>query len=921
MKTTDQQQTETAAAAASKTTRDETNATGWSSEEGSDEEKYYQPPPPPQASSSMQHPSPEKHAPPQTAAAHSSPRNKRKPSSTSSPSSTTFTKVSPVAHLTGREPFPVNRALPQPHIPSLIPPNHEEEDDEEEEDEVEHGHHHDDHHEEVHHNPIRHQTTTTATSNQRQMSPTSTGKPPLNNNNTTNHATTTNTGNSSHAHHSPTHPTLYASSFMSVEDLEICQRLDLEYERALEEREIAYNARFHSVRQSAVGSIFFMLFFLCLATFFYRHQTHWTTSECLLFSVYTITTVGYGSLSIPKTAPFQLYTICFIFIGIATLTIMVAQIYQCIALEASRAQHSRDQSEMARRGLDILTNSNIQQRQQRQLHDPEHHGASQAVPTSEQQHNDNAVVDEMMEISSTAWDRWNQYYSRSKVFFQTSELGRGISVIFPFAGLIFMGAIVVGPIEGWTPLEALYFAVVSLTTVGFGDSVPTKGASIWFCIFWLPFSVGFMSLFLGNIANFYLRLSDQNIQRIERQLRRRLRNAKERAEQERIQALRRAHRGQDGGGGGGGGGVAGGAVERMHMAAAEDDDEQNERAVVVAAVARRNRVAPEGFDVLPMQDGEDELTESEQAARHQAALFGSPNSDSGGGLRRRERILYSSIYAPISPSKQQQVDHQHRDDQNGNGDTARPRGQTMATMRDVLRRVRINLARTDGTSSSPPSASGTAVVTDPESEFMSRRSTTPMTTASFSATTAVASLTQPHGNYSLKPSFALRVLVQERMAEIIAIDIAGFQSSIEIKDNTLSVSIETLKLTADKWLIPRRARKAFRAVAFEALYFVGEHGLITRGADALYDLTPFEFHGLFNPLLAAMGDAEMMEAWLASTEVLAEVDLKRDLSSSSISSSRYSITAPTSRVRTRLESMMQGRNQRDTEASQLPEVS
>uniref|UniRef100_A0A7S1Y4M2 Uncharacterized protein n=2 Tax=Grammatophora oceanica TaxID=210454 RepID=A0A7S1Y4M2_9STRA len=127
-----------------------------------------------------------------------------------------------------------------------------------------------------------------------------------------------------------------------------------------------------------------------------------------------------------------------------------------------------------------------------------------------------------------------------------------------------------------------------------------------------------------------------------------------------------------------------------------------------------------------------------------------------------------------------------------------------------------------------------------------------------------------------KPSFALRVLVQERFAEIISTDIAGFQSHIEIKENTLSVTIETLKQTADKWLVPRRARKAFRAVAFEALYFVGEHGLITRGADALYDLSPFEFHGLFSPLLAAMADAGTMESWLTSTDVLADVDLRRD---------------------------------------------
>jgi hypothetical protein len=125
-----------------------------------------------------------------------------------------------------------------------------------------------------------------------------------------------------------------------------------------------------------------------------------------------------------------------------------------------------------------------------------------------------------------------------------------------------------------------------------------------------------------------------------------------------------------------------------------------------------------------------------------------------------------------------------------------------------------------------------------------------------------------------KPSFALRAILLERFAEIIAVDIAGYQSSIEIKEYTLSVTIPSLKQTADKWEVPRRARKAFRAVAFEAVWCVGDHRLITQGVDALLALTPSEFHQIFSPLLAAFGDAETMRLWLAHTQALADVDLK-----------------------------------------------
>ena len=59
------------------------------------------------------------------------------------------------------------------------------------------------------------------------------------------------------------------------------------------------------------------------------------------------------------------------------------------------------------------------------------------------------------------------------------------------------------------------------------------------------------------------------------------------------------------------------------------------------------------------------------------------------------------------------------------------------------------------------------------------------------------------------------------------------------------------------------------------MFFVGERDLICQGAKALFDLTPAEFHGIFAPLLAAMGDADTMDDWLASTESLAEVDLSQ----------------------------------------------
>ena len=53
-------------------------------------------------------------------------------------------------------------------------------------------------------------------------------------------------------------------------------------------------------------------------------------------------------------------------------------------------------------------------------------------------------------------DTLMQYYERAKHFFTYNEYGRSFSVLLPFAGLILVGAIVVGPIEGWNVVESVY---------------------------------------------------------------------------------------------------------------------------------------------------------------------------------------------------------------------------------------------------------------------------------------------------------------------------------------------------------------------------------------------------------------------------------------------------------------------------------
>ena len=619
---------------------------------------------------------------------------------------------------------------------------------------------------------------------------------------------------------------------LTPRDLEMCHRLDQEFEMALEERDVAYHARYQSVRQSACFAVGFMVIFLTASIAFFLNETEdWDVADAMLFSVYSITTVGYGNLHNPETPSFQLYTVAFILVGIATLTIMVAQVYQCVALEASRAQHSRDSGLLS----NISGGSGMATTRTENSHNnwmPQHHRSTASVRNSVGQ------IGDLLHVPTRWMDRLFVYIERLMAFLRENEIGRGISVLLPFVGLILIGAVVMGPLEGWSATEALYFSVVSLTTVGFGEYYPSRQASIWFCILWLPFSIGFMSLYLTSVAAFYIRLSDQNIIRIERQLQRRVEQSKRKVEEERQAARRRALRGQE--------------QYNTDVPTVSTEEEQHslplpEEIMKTGSLGKGRQKGRRGFDTVPMTE-EDGSTPRLRTKSRPTSLFGSRASTEN----RRERILRASRLG----------------DDSGRGisedSPAASSSSAMTTMRDVLRTVHFNLEKPDSYGTSLDG--GRVKTVSDVSDFFSIRSFETVQTNS-----SLRSRSLP----VRKPSFALRVLVQERIAEIIALDVAGYQDSIEIKEHTLSVTIASLRQTADRWKIPRRARKAFRAVAFEVLFFIGEYGLVTRGADALYDLSPLVFHGLFAPLLAALGDADMMEAWLARTQVLAEVDLRR----------------------------------------------
>jgi hypothetical protein len=66
--------------------------------------------------------------------------------------------------------------------------------------------------------------------------------------------------------------------------------------------------------------------------------------------------------------------------------------------------------------------------------------------------------------------------------------------------LVAVGTIFYSVVEGWRPLDAAYFCVVTLATIGYGDFTPETELGKIFTIFYIVAGLGVIGAFIGAMT-------------------------------------------------------------------------------------------------------------------------------------------------------------------------------------------------------------------------------------------------------------------------------------------------------------------------------------------------------------------------------------------------------------------------------------
>lgn len=75
--------------------------------------------------------------------------------------------------------------------------------------------------------------------------------------------------------------------------------------------------------------------------------------------------------------------------------------------------------------------------------------------------------------------------------------------------VLIIGTLTYSYLEGWSYIDSLYFSVVTLTTIGYGDFTPKTDEGKLFTILYIVIGIGMILSFINTVYNHFTSMKEQ----------------------------------------------------------------------------------------------------------------------------------------------------------------------------------------------------------------------------------------------------------------------------------------------------------------------------------------------------------------------------------------------------------------------------
>jgi len=245
-------------------------------------------------------------------------------------------------------------------------------------------------------------------------------------------------------------------------------------------------------------SVGIILAYYAVAYGYYHEREGWGLVDSVYFAVVTCTTIGYGDI-VPTTDESKLFTVLFGTAGIFIVMVAIQDVGAWMAVQQNAA------SAAAMRALLAKTVSAAERNKGARYAKKE---ATAEQAWKKRRERAKAGATHTLRCCSKALlcvragcrralrfllflDAW--LAEQCEVVYTTPRdaLRTVFGIAWPVVAYLALGACM-GPFEGWTLAESVYFASVTVLTIGYGDLRPTTAAGKIFCIFYIPMALGVM---------------------------------------------------------------------------------------------------------------------------------------------------------------------------------------------------------------------------------------------------------------------------------------------------------------------------------------------------------------------------------------------------------------------------------------------